>query len=319
MYPTFNDIGEMLARRIPNTIDADKIPNDNVMIREGIFTRHENSYILSNKGIENVIARKLDFQGEAVHTANVCVFGTKYGREVCYTANPQSNFYGLYGRDTSLILGSNAAEPPRDWSGTPVLLSALMTVRDGRVALVQNALKKLIPEAPAGSLKKKIRPSNDEAYDRMIAYTGFFIDHIIKLQKTTSNPRGNAPLPPPKLGAAHEWIHRQGFGISKKTVSRDLKYIESYNTTANDKDERLALAATISRRLTDPKFVFGEKTVDAIIAMVSQLDVSDLRINTSLAAATSLWESKNNKKHSGGNQVIATDSAIDVDRDLRTL
>ena len=320
-FCTLNDIGEYLAdhddRGEPAQLRVD-IPKDDVLVREGIFTRDGDAFAFSRKGLERFLARRFGKDHkDVVHSGNACCLGTVQGRTLYYSTAPRPNFFSLHGEDTSVILGSNGADVPRDWKGRAVLLSNLFTVKDGKIVFVKAGLKLILPAS--GEPRKASRARKPHA--RRKFWLEFLCHYVSDLQqgKDMAGGRRAAQLARPTAAEVLEWL-RSNTRVtitSERTIRRDIKAFESFDPNKDAYDKRDGLISGIWKHLEDPEFVQNPKTLQAITDEMARIDAPEVGGYAVTAAfAKTLFEDDADANRRNPTRTIAADHGMDIDKDL---
>lgn len=320
MFPSFNDIGEILAKTKPESHPLDAIDENDVMIRAGIFKKTDTDYRFDRKGLERAIAGKFGIQTQLIHIGNVCSFGTFRGRQLFYSSNPNRNFYSLYGEDASLILGSNTAEIPDGWKGRAVLLSALFTVVNGSIAFTRNALDRLIPRTGASNRHSATRKKPNA---RRTDYLEFFCEHISNLQAAVRKDPGiKKRIRRPKPREILRWLRENTACTIKndRTIRRDLEAFEKYDPKSNAFDKRDGLIAAIWKHIDNPRIALNPKTLDSIIDEMAKINKEDVsQAGADLLLSKTAWEDDADATGHSPTRAILVDGGVNIDKDLRTL
>ena len=320
MFPSFNDIGEILAKKKPESYPLNAIDSNDVMIRTGIFKKTDNSYTFDRKGLEKAIAKIFSILSPLVHSGNVCSFGTVQRRNLFYSSNPNRNFYSLYGEDASLILGSNTAELPDGWKGRAVLLSALFTVENGEIAIVRSMLEQLLPRT---GISHRHSATRKKPNARRTDYLEYFCEHISNLQEAAqkdASVKKRIRRPKPKEILA--WLNRNKACSIKndRTIRRDLDAFKRYDPKSDAFDKRDGLIAAIWKNIDNPKIVLHSKTLDSIIDEMAKIRRGVYaKPGIDLPMQKTCWKDDADATGHGSTRTIRVEGRIDIDKDLRTL
>ena len=332
---SFNDIGDFLSASSETGDSAQykvDLPPDDILVKEGIFRKDGNTFVFARKGLEAFVARRFSCP-ELVHSGNVCCFGTVDGRTLYYSAAPRPNFFNMHGAEASIIIGSNSADIPAGWKGRAVLLSALFTVKDGKIVVVKSGMKAIFP----GSGEPKNTKGSKKPHARRRFWLEYLCDYLAtrqqkygvlsgqpsrtsrKVPQVKYDPK-DFTRPKPKDVLAWFTANTSLTLITDQTPRRDIKAFTVFDPKKDKTqvyDKRDELIAAIWKNIDNPEFVLNPKTLKAINDEMARLKAPRLGILAETAAiAKSAFEDNADANGRNSSPTIAVDSDLDVDKTI---
>ena len=213
----------------------------------------EKCYV-DEEGVAEFVGRRIG-NNFANHTGDYFHLGEVHGRTLYFGANPSKRFYAAHKGDAvALVLGSNKAEVPENWSGHVAYLSELFYVNEptGEIRVSHNILKGLLPVPNKGNAKHAERMIHERRNEWLM-----FAAHLFAKPLVPENFfRG---VIKPKVVC--EWFV-QNYPTapqSYKTYKRDYNEFRHFNAKDDEVDKREAFIVLLLRTAANKKLTMKER------------------------------------------------------------